>query len=55
MDGLFSSVAELFTPETEKYRNRLSEIEEEMQAKYEEENRPQEEAKPINSKWNWSK
>jgi len=55
MDGLFSSVAELFSPETETYRNRLSEIEEEMQEKYEEENRPQEEIKPINSKWNWSK
>lgn len=55
MDGLFSSVAELFSPETETYRNRLSEIEEEMQEKYEEENRPQEETKPINSKWNWSK
>ncbi len=55
MDGFFSSVAELFSPETENYRNRLSEIEEEMQAKYEKENRPQEEAKPINSKWNWGK
>lgn len=55
MDGLFSSVAELFSPETESYRNRLSEIEEEMHEKYEEENRPQEEIKPINSKWNWGK
>lgn len=55
MDGLFSSVAELFSPETETYNNRLSEIEEEMQEKFEEENRPQEETKPINSKWNWSK
>ncbi len=55
MDGLFSSVAELFSPETETYRNRLKEIEDEMQEKYEEENRPQEETKPINSKWNWSK
>ena len=55
MDGLFSSVAELFSPETETYSNRLSEIEAEMQEKYEEENRPQEETKPINSKWNWGK
>jgi len=55
MDGLFSSAAELFSPETETYCNRLSEIEEEMQEKYEEENRPQEETKPTNSKWNWGK
>ena len=55
MDGLFSSVAELFAPETETYRNRLSEIEEEMQEKYEDENCPQEETKQIHSKWNWSK
>lgn len=55
IDGLFSSVAELFSPETETYSNRLKEIEDEMQEKYEEENRPQEEAKPTNSKWNWGK
>ncbi len=55
MDGLFSSVAELFSPETENYRNRLREIEEEMQEEYEKENRPQEEAKPVNSKWTWGK
>ena len=29
-DGLFSSVAELFLPETANYRNRLREIEEEI-------------------------
>ncbi len=55
MDGLFSSVAELFSPETENYRNRLREIEEEMQEEYEKENRPQEEIKPVNSKWTWGK
>ena len=57
MDGLFGSVAELFSPETTNYRNRLREIEEEMQAEYEKENRPQEaeQPKPINSKWDWGK
>ncbi len=57
MDGLFGSVAELFSPETTNYRNRLREIEEEMQAEYEKENRPQEteQPKPTNSKWNWGK
>ncbi len=55
MDGLFSSVAELFMPETENYHNRLREIEQEMQEEYEKENRPQEVAKPTNSKWDWSK
>ncbi len=54
MDGLFSSVAELFSPETKDYRNRLREIEEEMQEEYEKENRPQEQPK-VNSKWDWSK
>lgn len=54
MDGLFSSVAELFSPETENYRNRLKEIEEEME-EYEKENRPQEQIKPISSKWDWGK
>ncbi|MCI9031937.1 MAG: hypothetical protein HFK09_05400 [Clostridia bacterium] len=57
MDGLSGSVAELFSPETTNYRNRLREIEEEMQAEYEKENRPQEteQPKPTNSKWNWGK
>lgn len=57
MDGLFGSVAELFSSETTNYRNRLREIEEEMQAEYEKENRPQatEQPKPINSKWTWGK
>lgn len=55
MDGLFGSVAELFSLETTNYRNRLREIEEEMQEEYEKENRPQEEAKPVNSKWTWGK
>lgn len=59
MDGLFSSVAELFSPETQNYHNRLREIEEEMQAEYEKENRPQEEATEqptqVNSKWDWGK
>lgn len=57
MDGLFSSVAELFSPETPIYHNRLREIEEEMQAEYEKENRPQEaeQPKPIKSKWDWGK
>lgn len=54
MDGLFSSVAELFSPETQNYHNRLREIEEEMQEEYEKENRPQEQPK-INGKWNWGK
>lgn len=39
MDSLFASVAELFSPETENYHNRLREIEEEMQAEHEEEYR----------------
>ena len=56
MDGLFGSVAELFSPETTTYRNRLREIEEEMQAEYEKENRPQEQPKTqSNSKWTWGK
>ena len=55
MDGLFGSVAELFSPETTNYRNRLREIEEEMQAEYEKENRPQEMTKPEKSKWDWGK
>ena len=55
MDGLFFSVAELFSPETERCRNRLGEIEEELQAENEKENCPQEQTKPINSKWNWGK
>lgn len=55
MDGLFSSVAELFTPEATNYHNRLREIEEEMQAENEKQNRPQEATKPTNSKWDWSK
>lgn len=56
MDGLLGSVAELFSSETTTYRNRLREIEEEMQAEYEKENRPQETEQPkINSKWDWGK
>lgn len=57
VDGLFSSVAELFSPETQNYHNRLREIEEEMQAEYEKENRPQEteQATKINGKWSWGK
>ena len=56
MDGLFGSVAELFSPETKTYRNRLREIEEEMQAEYEKENRPQEQPKTSsNFKWTWGK
>ena len=37
MQGLFSSVAKMFMPETNNYRNRLQEIEEEMIAKRKEE------------------
>ena len=55
MDGLFGSVAELFSPETTNYRNRLREIEEEMQVEYEKENHPQEMTKPEKSKWDWGK
>ena len=55
MDGLFGSVADLFSPETTNYRNRLREIEEEMQAEYENENRPQEMTKSEKSKWDWGK
>lgn len=55
MDGLFGSVAELFSPETTNYHNRLREIEEEMQAEYEKENSPQEMTKPEKSKWDWGK
>ena len=52
MDGLFSSVADMFSPETENYHNRLREIEEEMQEEDESRTRPQ--TKPT-SKWNWTK
>ncbi len=55
MDGLFGSIAELFSPETTTYHNRLREIEQEMQEEYEKENRPQEMTKPENSKWTWGK
>ena len=56
MDGLFCSVAELFSLETTNYRNRLRAFEEEMQAEYEKENRPQELTKlSSNSKWDWGK
>ncbi len=55
IDGLFDSIAELFSPETENYRNRLREIEDEMQEEYEKENRPQEMTKPEKSKWTWGK
>ncbi len=55
MDGLFGSVAELFSPETTTYHNRLREIEQEMQEEYEKENRLQEMTKPENSKWTWGK
>lgn len=55
MDGLFGSVAELFSPETTTYRNRLREIEQEIQEEYEKENRPQEMTKPEISKWTWGK
>ena len=56
MDGLFGSVAELFSSETTTYHNRLREIEEEMQEEYEKENRPQEEQpKSTNNNWNWGK
>ena len=56
MDGLFGAVAELFSPETTNYRNRLREIEQEMQEEYERENRPQvTEQKPTNNKWTWGK
>ncbi len=56
MDGLFGSVAELFSSETTNYRNRLREIEEEMQAEYEKENHPQEQPKTSsNPKWTWGK
>lgn len=54
MDGLFGSVAELFSPETTTYNNRLREIEQEMQEEYEKENRPPEQPK-ANSKWTWGK
>ena len=52
MDGLFSSIATLFLPETRNYRNRLKEVEEEMQEQYDKENRPQEQSR---SKWDWGK
>ena len=55
MDGLFGSVAELFSLETTNYRNRLREIEEEMQEEYEKENCPREQVKPISSNCDLSK
>ena len=41
MDSLFASVAELFSPETESYHNRLREIEQEIQEENEKQNRSQ--------------
>lgn len=56
IDGLSGSVVELFSPETTNYRNRLKEMEEEMQAEYDKGNRPQETEQPkTSSKWNWGK
>ena len=54
MDGLFSSVEELFSPEMQNYHNRLKEIEREMQDEYKKD-RSQEQPKHLNSKWDWSK
>ncbi len=54
MDGLFSSVAELFSPETTRYHNRLKEIEEEMQAERDKETQVSE-CPQINNKWDWGK
>ncbi|MCH5164768.1 MAG: hypothetical protein J1F36_07130 [Clostridiales bacterium] len=52
MDSLFASVAELFSPETENYHNRLREIEQEMQEENEKANKPQ----PSSSRrWDWGK
>lgn len=52
MDSLFASVAELFSPETENYHNRLREIEQEMQEENEKANKPQ----PTTSRrWDWGK
>ena len=52
MDGLFSSVADMFSPETENCHNRLREIEQEMQEENEKANKPH---PTSSSRWNWGK
>ena len=52
MDGLFSSVADMFSPETENYHNRLREIEQEMQEENEKANKPH---STSSNRWNWGK
>ena len=52
MDGLFSSVVDMFSPETENYHNRLREIEQEIQEENEKANKPH---STPSSRWNWGK
>ena len=53
MDGMFSSVGNLFMPETLRYSNRLREIEKEMEQAHAEEE--QKNSQPVRSKWGWGK
>ena len=52
MDGLFSSVVDMFSPETENYHNRLREIEQEIQEENEKANKP---LSTSSNRWNWGK
>lgn len=56
LNGLFDSVAELFSPEVNSHSNRLREIEEEIKQQHEQE--LQEEQQIVNynkNRWNWGK
>ncbi len=59
MDGFFTSLARLFTPELTSHRNRLREIEEEMQAEHEQElqeaAREQQRRESNARRWDWGK
>ena len=53
MDGMFSSVFDLFSPETLRYNNRLREIEKEIEQAHAE--KEQKNARPSSSRWDWGK
>ena len=57
MGGLFSSVTDTFLPTTEKYHNRLREIEEEMKQEHEKEQQAASTASAParSSRWDWGK
>lgn len=59
MDGFFTSLVRLFTPELNSHRNRLREIEEEMQAEHEQElqeaAQEQQRLEANARRWDWGK